>query len=96
LSALIEELSSRVEEQMRPFPASSTSFETIAGVGQSVAEVIVAETGAGMSRFRTAGHLASCAGICPGHRESAGKPDRARPVTATGGCAEPWEPPPWP
>jgi transposase len=48
-------------------------LETIPGVGQSVAEVIVAETGANMSRFRTAGHLASWAGICPGHHESAGK-----------------------
>jgi hypothetical protein len=26
-----------------------------------------------MTRFRTAGHLASWAGICPGHHESAGK-----------------------
>ena len=28
---------------------------------------------ANMSRFRTAGHLASWAGICPGHHQSAGK-----------------------
>ncbi len=42
-------------------------------MGQSVAEVIVAETGADMSRFRTAGNLASWAGVCPGHHESAGK-----------------------
>ena len=40
---------------------------------RSTAEVIIAETGADMSRFRTAGHLASWAGICPGHHESAGK-----------------------
>jgi transposase len=42
-------------------------------VGQSVAEVIVAETGADMSRFRTAAHLASWAGVCPGQHESTGK-----------------------
>jgi hypothetical protein len=35
--------------------------------------VIIAETGADMSRFCTAGHLASWAGVCPGHYESAGK-----------------------
>ena len=38
-----------------------------------MAEVIVAETGADMSRFRTAAHLVSWAGVCPGHHESAGK-----------------------
>ncbi|MFD0508068.1 IS110 family transposase [Streptomyces chiangmaiensis] len=35
--------------------------------------MIIAETGGDMTRFRTAGHLASWAGVCPGHHESAGK-----------------------
>jgi hypothetical protein len=34
---------------------------------------MIAETGGDMSRFRTAGHLASWAGVCPGHHESAGR-----------------------
>jgi len=34
---------------------------------------MVAEIGADMDRFPTAGHLASWAGICPGNHESAGK-----------------------
>ncbi len=34
---------------------------------------IIAETGADMSRFPTAGHLASWAGTCPGSNESAGR-----------------------
>jgi transposase len=37
------------------------------------AEVIVAEIGTDMTRFPTAGHLASWAGLCPGNDESAGK-----------------------
>jgi transposase len=73
LSAAIEELSERIEEQMRPFARQLQQLETIPGVGQTVAEVIVAETGADMSRFPSAGHLASWAGVCPGQHESAGK-----------------------
>lgn len=73
LTAAIEELSARIEEQMRPFARQLEHLATIPGVGQSIAEVIVAETGADMSRFRTAAHLASWAGVCPGHHESAGK-----------------------
>jgi transposase len=57
LSAAIGELSARIEEQMRPFTRQLQQLATIPGVGQSVAEVIVAETGADMSRFRTAAHL---------------------------------------
>jgi transposase len=46
---------------------------TIPGVGQRTAEVILAEVGLDMSRFPSAHHLASWAGICPGNCESAGK-----------------------
>jgi transposase len=73
LSAAIEELSARIEEQMRPFAHQIEQLVTIPGVGRGVAEVIIAETGGDMTRFRTAAHLASWAGVCPGHHESAGK-----------------------
>jgi transposase len=73
LTAAVGELSGRIEEQMRPFTRQLQQLATIPGVGQSIAEVIVAETGADMSRFRTAGNLASWAGVCPGQHESAGK-----------------------
>jgi hypothetical protein len=45
----------------------------IPGIGTTTAQVITAETGADMTRFPTAGHLASWAGVCPGHHESAGR-----------------------
>ena len=48
-------------------------LDTIPGVGRRVAEAIVAEIGTEVSRFPTAGHLASWAGLCPGQDESAGK-----------------------
>jgi len=73
ITASILELSMRIEEAMRPFAAQLELLETIPGVGRSTAQVIIAETGADMTRFRTAGHLASWAGTTPGHRESAGK-----------------------
>ena len=48
-------------------------LQTIPGVGEKVAQVIVAETGADMSRFPTAAHLAAWAGLAPAMHESAGK-----------------------
>jgi hypothetical protein len=58
-------------------PASGTEaaarLDTIPGVGKRIAEVVVPEIGRDMSRFPSAEHLASWAGLVPGHHESAGK-----------------------
>jgi transposase len=43
------------------------------GIGDLGAHVIVSEIGIDMSRFATAGHLISWAGLCPRNDESAGK-----------------------
>jgi transposase len=48
-------------------------LDTIPGVARRTAEVIAAELGCDMTRFATAGHAASWAGLCPGNHESAGK-----------------------
>jgi transposase len=48
-------------------------LDTIPGVARRTAETIVAELGCDMTRFPTAGHAASWAGLCPGNHESAGK-----------------------
>lgn len=48
-------------------------LDTIPGVNQRTAEVIVAEFGTDMSRFPTANHGAAWAGVAPGNHESAGK-----------------------
>ena len=48
-------------------------LQTIPGVGQKIAEVIVSEIGVDMNRFPADRHLASWAGMCPGNNESAGK-----------------------
>lgn len=73
LDEAIERVSAQLEEQMRPFEEELVRLDTIPGVSRRAAEVLLAEIGTDMSRFPTAGHLASWAGMCPGNNESAGK-----------------------
>lgn len=73
LEQAIEQVSAEIQERLRPFEAELARLETIPGVGRRVAEILVAEIGTDMSRFPTASHLASWAGMCPGQNESAGK-----------------------
>jgi len=69
----IDELIARIEVVIAPFRDARELMVTIPGISTSVADVIIAETGADMNRFPTAGHLASWAGTCPGSNESAGR-----------------------
>jgi transposase len=48
-------------------------LDGIPGINQRVAEVIVAEVGTDMSRFPSAKHLASWAGLCSGNNQSGGR-----------------------
>jgi transposase len=75
----IDRLSDAIEEQLGPFAAGVPLAATIPGVAERTAQVMVAEIGTDMSRFPTAGHLASWAGRCPGNHESAGKRRSGRP-----------------
>ncbi len=73
LDASLERLSAEIAERMRPFDQLIDRLDAIPGIGRVIAEVLLAEIGVDMSRFPTANHLASWAGMCPGHNESAGK-----------------------
>ena len=53
--------------------AAIALLTSIPGVSVLSAEIILAEIGRDMSRFPTAGHLISWAGLCPKNDESAGK-----------------------
>jgi transposase len=63
----------RITELLRPFHDAVERLITIPGVSEHTAEVILAEIGFDMSKFPTAGHLLSWAGLVPRLDESAGK-----------------------
>jgi transposase len=73
LEALVGRLSARIEEHLAPFGPQLERLQTIPGISQRTAEVLVAEIGMDMDQFPTADHLVSWAGMCPGHDQSAGK-----------------------
>lgn len=73
LEAHIAQCDAQIEEVLRPFAQVPLELlQTIPGVGQRTAEVVLAEIGVDMRRVPTAAHLASWAGMCPGNHESAG------------------------
>ena len=77
LDEAIAQVSADITERVRPFEEAIVLLDSIPGVDRRTAEIILAEIGVDMSRFPSAGHLASWAGMCPGQHESAGKRKKA-------------------
>jgi transposase len=73
LEGTVATLSERIAALLTPFADAVQRLDTIPGVNQRTAEVLIAEIGVDMSRFPSDRHLASWTGICPGNHESAGK-----------------------
>jgi transposase len=73
LDGAIATIDSEIEAHLAPFRTAVELVSTIPGVGALSAQVIVSEIGTDMSRFPSAGHLLSWAGLCPRNDESAGK-----------------------
>jgi transposase len=73
LEAAIAELDTQVDRVMAPFVEARDHLDTITGVGKRAAECIIAEIGVDMTRFPTAGHLSSWAGMSPGNNITGGK-----------------------
>ncbi|MFQ6025939.1 MAG: IS110 family transposase [Dehalococcoidia bacterium] len=73
LAHQIEQLDQEVVKRMQLQEEAIECIDGIPGIGRRTAEEVLAEIGPDMSRFPTAGHLASWARLCPGHNESAGK-----------------------
>jgi transposase len=62
-----------IAQQLEPQAEAIQLLQTIPAIGPTAAATIIAEIGVDMSRFPSAKHLASWAGVCPGNRESGGK-----------------------
>ena len=78
LEAAIARASQQIKQEVArctdPFVAEAVELlQTIPGVGERVAEVIISEIGVEMGHFPSDRHLASWGGMCPGNNESAGK-----------------------
>ena len=72
-SLLIEKLEVQLEHAFKPFEMEMELLQTIPGVSRIAATGIISEIGVDMEQFKSAGHLASWAGVCPGNNESAGR-----------------------
>lgn len=72
--------SQRIEQRLLPFVDQKLSqqLDTIPGVNPTTIQNVIAEIGVDMKPFPDDAHLASWAGMCPGHEESAGKRKRSK------------------
>jgi transposase len=73
LDEAIARVSTMIAQHLEAEQEAVTLLDTIPGVSQRTAEILLAEIGTDMTRFPSAKHLASWAGMCPGHYESGGK-----------------------
>jgi transposase len=73
LDEAIARVSGAMDQRLTADQEAMALLDTMPGVGPRAAEILIAEIGTDMSRFPSAKHLASWAGMCPGNHESGGK-----------------------
>jgi transposase len=73
LDTAVADVEGRIREALAPFRAAISLLMTMPAVSETAAAVILGEIGDDMSKFPSAGHLLSWAGLCPRLDESAGK-----------------------
>jgi len=73
LEKAVDSVDTEVGAVLEPFRSQVARLVTMPGISDVAAQVLVSEIGVDMSRFPTAGHLVSWAGLCPRNDESAGK-----------------------
>ena len=73
LETAVRSIEQRLGEVLGPFRDAVRLLMTMPGISEVAANAIVSEIGTDMSRFPSAAHLVSWAGMCPRSDESAGK-----------------------
>lgn len=73
LEQTITDFDARIEAALAPFRDTIDRLKEIPGLSETSVQILLAEIGADMSKFPTAGHLLSWAGLVPRLDESAGK-----------------------
>ena len=74
LNVHIKNLDDEIDNLMKPEEKQAASaIEDVTGIGHTSAQAIISVIGVDMSRFPTAAHISSWAGLCPGDNESAKK-----------------------
>ena len=68
----------QIEELTRPLAEAVGRLADMPGMSETSARVVLAEIGSDMSRFPSARHLVSFAGLCPSLNQSAGKSRSAK------------------
>src|SRR5439155_24487772 len=72
LDASIQRVNEEIVRRLQPHVELMERLDAIPGLGPRVIQIILAEIGPDLTRFPSAAHLASWAGLCPGDHESAG------------------------
>jgi transposase len=73
LEEAIAHVQQEIEQRLQVHQEEVALLQTIPSIKANAAATIIAEIGTDMSRFPSAKHLASWAGVCPGNKQSAGK-----------------------
>jgi transposase len=63
----------KIESALKEYEIQAKAIDGIPGISVTAASAIIAEIGVDMSKFSTADHICSWAGVSPGNNESAGK-----------------------
>jgi transposase len=68
ISKLFKHSSDEIDERLKEEQEIIELIDELPGIGKRSAEYIISEIGTDMSRFPTANHLCSWAGLCPGKK----------------------------